>query len=140
MKKNKIMNKSYPIIIYKKGAYIAEGGYYDGIILVTQLSTKTKSIKTANPESVIIQTFEVKNTMDSSPIIVLIITKDEKYIFAGSMLGSIVIYKNNETSWKKKYQINDHYNAPITSLYHNDILNLWGSSGYDGYINLYTFP
>ena len=140
VKKNKIMNKSYPIIIYKKGAYIAEGGYYDGIILVTQLSTKTKSIKTANPESVIIQTFEVKNTMDSSPIIVLIITKDEKYIFAGSMLGSIVIYKNNETSWKKKYQINDHYNAPITSLYHNDILNLWGSSGYDGYINLYTFP
>ena len=41
---------------------------------------------------------------------------------------------------KKKYQINDHLNIPITSIYHNDILNIWGSAGYDGYVNIYTFP
>ena len=50
------------------------------------------------------------------------------------------IFFQEITSWKKKYQINDHLNIPITSLYHNDILNIWGSSGYDGYINIYTFP
>ena len=136
---DEIMNKSYPIIIYSKGAYIAEGGYYDGRIIVSQLNTKIKSKNLNNSESAIIQTFEIFNKMDSSPIIVLFITKDEKYIFSGSLLGSIVIYKNEMISWKKKYQINDHLNIPITSIYHNDILNIWGSAGYDGYINIYTF-
>jgi hypothetical protein len=88
----------------------------------------------------IVQTFEVINKMDTSPVIVLLITKDEKYIFSGSMLGSIVIYKNEKNNWKKKHQINDHLNIPITSIYHHDILNLWGSAGYDGYVNIYTFP
>ena len=78
--------------------------------------------------------------MDSSPVIVLFITKDEKHILSGSLFGSVVIYKNEINSWKKKCQINDHFNIPITSIYHNDILNLWGSAGYDGYINIYTFP
>ena len=29
---------------------------------------------------------------------------------------------------------------PITSLFYNDNLNIWGSASYDGYINIYTFP
>ena len=140
VKNNEIMNKSYPIIIYSKGVYIAQGGFYTGKIIISQLNPKIKSKDKNNPESAIIQTFEVFNKMDTSPIIVLFITKDEKHIFSGSLFGSVVIYKNEITSWKKKYQINDHLNIPITSLYHNDILNIWGSSGYDGYINIYTFP
>ena len=140
VKNNEIMNKSYPIIIYSKGVYIAQGGFYTGKIIISQLNPKLKSKDKNNPESAIIQTFEIYNKMDTSPIIVLIITKDEKYIFSGSLLGSIVIYKNEITSWKKKYQLNDHLNIPITSIYHNDILTIWGSSGYDGYINIYTFP
>ena len=139
VKNNEIMNKSYPIIIYSKGSYIAEGGYYDGRIIVTQLNTKSKSKILNNPESAIIQNFEIFNKMDPSPVIDLIITKDEKFIFSGSLFGSIVIYKNEINIWKKKYQINDHLNIPITSIYHNNILNLWGSAGYDGYVNLYTF-
>ena len=38
---------------------------------------------------------------------------------------------------EKKYQINDHLNMPIASIYFNDILNLWGSASYDGYEYLY---
>ena len=137
---NEIIKKSYPIIIYSKGTFIAEGGYYDGRITITQLNPKNKSKNINNEESAIIQCFEVFNKMDTSPIIVLFITKDEKYIFSGSMLRSIVIYKNEINNWKKKHQINDHLNIPITSIYHNDILNIWGSTGYDGYVNIYTFP
>ena len=137
---NEIMKKSYPIIIYSKGTFIAEGGYYDGRITITQLNPKNKSKNINNEESAIIQSFDIFNKMDTSPIIVLFITKDEKYIFSGSMLGSVVIYKNEITNWKKKYQINDHLNIPITSIYHNDILNIWGSTCYDGFVNIYTFP
>jgi WD40 repeat protein len=137
VKNNEIINKEYPIIIYSKGEYIAEGGYYDGRIIITQLNLK---IKSKDMNKAIVQTFEVINKMDTSPVIVLLITKDEKYIFSGSMLGSIVIYKNEKNNWKKKHQINDHLNIPITSIYHHDILNLWGSAGYDGYVNIYTFP
>jgi len=140
VKKNEIMEKSYPIIIYSKGTFIAEGGYNEGRIIVSQLNLKAKSKNTNNSESSIIQTFDIFNKSDTSPVIVLLITKDEKYIFSGSMFGNIVVYKNLTNTWKKKYQINDHLNIPITSIYHNDILNIWGSAGYDGYVNIYTFP
>ena len=140
IKYNKIITKSYPIIVYDKGAYIAHGGFLDGKIIVTQLSTKNKSKTINNVESSIIDTFEVINPMDTSPVIVLIISKNENTIFSGSMLGSVVIYSNKKTEWKKKCQINDHLNMPITSIYFNDNLNLWGSASYDGYVNIYTFP
>ena len=81
------MNKCYPIIIYSKGAFIAEGGYYDGRILVSQLNPKIKSKSINNAEADIIQTFEVFNKMDSSPVIVLFIIKDEKHILSVSLFG-----------------------------------------------------
>ena len=140
IKYNKIIAKSYPIIVYDKGSYIAQGGFLDGKIIVSQLTTKNKSKNINNVESSIIDTFEVINPMDASPVIVLIISKDENIIFSGSMLGSVAIYSNKKNKWKKKYQINDHLNMPITSIYFNDNINLWGSASYDGYVNIYTFP
>ena len=140
IKNYKQMNKSYPIIIYEKGGYIAQGGFLNGIIIVNQINTKNKSKNSKNVDSLIINSFEVINNMDKSPVVSLIINKNEKTILSGSMLGSVVIYSNKKDSWKKKSQINDHLNMPITSLYFNDNLNLWGSACYDGYVNLYTFP
>ena len=29
---------------------------------------------------------------------------------------------------------------PITSIFFNDNLNIWGSASFDGYVNIYTFP
>ena len=140
MNNNKIINKSYPIIVYEKGTYIAQGGYLDGKIIVTQLNNKNKSKNSNNADSLILNTFEIINPMDRSPIIVLIISKNEKIIFSGSILGSVVIYSNKKNTWKIKSQINDHYNMPLTSIFYNDILNLWGSTSYDGYVHIYTFP
>ena len=140
IRNNELINKSPPIIIYDKGAYIAQGGFLNGKIIVTQLKTKTKSKNINNVESCIINTFEIINPMDTSPVLVLIINKDETTIFSGSQLGSIVIYSNKKETWKKKYQINDHLNMPITSIFFNDNLNIWGSASFDGYVNIYTFP
>jgi len=140
MKNNKLLNKSYPIITYDKGAFIAQGGFFDGKIVVSQLNIKGKSKSSNNSESLIISTFEIINYMDSSPIINLIISKNENTILSGSLMGSVVIYNNKKTLWKKKSQINDHINMPITSLFFNDNLNIWGSAAFDGYVNIYTFP
>ena len=140
---NEIINKSPPIIIYNNGSYIAQGGFLDGKIIVTQLNQKIKKSKSKNVnniESCIINTFEIINPMDRSPVIVLYINKNENLIFSGSFLGSIVIYSNKKDKWKKKCQINDHLNMPITSIFFNDNLNLWGSACCDGYVNIYTFP
>ena len=140
VRNNKQMNKAYPIIIYDKGGYIAQGGYLDGKIIVNQLNIKNKSKNNKNAESLIMNSFEVINNMDPSPVVSLIINKNEKNIFSGSALGSVVIYSNKKDYWKKKSQINDHLNMPITSLFFNDNLNIWGSASYDGYVNIYTFP
>ena len=134
---NKILNKSYPVIIYDKGSYIATGGYYDGKIIVSQLNNKNSKSKS---KSLILNTFEVINPMDNSQVNNLIINKSENFILSGSIQGTIVIYNNKKNLWKKKSQINDHLNMPITSLFFNDNLNIWGSAACDGYVNLYTFP
>jgi hypothetical protein len=137
---NKIINRAPPIIIYDKGSFIAQAGFTDGRIIITQLNSKNKSKSSNNSESCIIISFEVYNSMDLSPIVALIIDNNEEYIFAGSILGSVTIYRNKKEQWKKKWQINDHLNMSITSLFYNDNLNIWGSSSYDGFVNIYTFP
>jgi WD40 repeat protein len=78
--------------------------------------------------------------MDNSQVNNLIINKSENFILSGSIQGTVVIYNNKKNLWKKKSQINDHLNVPITSLFFNDNLNIWGSAACDGYVNLYTFP
>ena len=45
------------------------------------------------------------------------------FILSGSIQGTVVIYNNKKNLWKKKSQINDHLNMPITSLFFNDNLN-----------------
>ena len=102
IRNNELINKSPIIIIYDKGAYIAQRGFLNGKIIVTQLKTKTKSKNINNVESFIINTFEIINPMDTSLVLVLIINKDESTIFSGSQLGSIVIYCNKKETWKKK--------------------------------------
>ena len=134
---NKSINKSYPIIIYDKGTYIATGGYYDGKIIVSQLNNKNSKSKS---KPLIVNIFEVINPMDNSQVNNLIINKSENFILSGSIQGTVVIYNNKKNLWKKKSQINDHLNTPITSLFFNDNLNIWGSAACDGYVNLYTFP
>jgi len=135
IKNLKNINKLYPIIIYNKGKNIAQGGFYDGKILVCQVGSLTsKNSQKKNNE---LNSFEIYNEYDKSPIICLIIDKDEKYIFCGSYNGSVMVYN---TQWDNLFNINENLNYPITSIYYNNEVNIYGSSCMDGSINIYTFP
>jgi WD40 repeat protein len=44
------------------------------------------------------------------------------------------------TQWDNLFNINENLNYPITSIYYNNEVNIYGSSCMDGSINIYTFP
>ena len=135
IKNIKIINKTYPIIIYNKGKNIAQGGFYDGKILVCQIgSLQSKNTSKKNNE---LNSFEIYNKYDNSAIISLIIDKEEKFIFCGTYNGSVLVYNTN---WENLFNINENMNYPITSIHYNSNVNIYGSACIDGTINIYTFP
>ena len=131
-----IISLNPPIIIYSKGRYIAQGGFYGGLILLSALDLEMED-KSKNLFSSIINVKEIYNKIDYSPIISLIINNSEDVILAGTYVGSIIIY---DIFWNIKNVINDHQCLPITSICFNDELLIWGSTCMDGYIKIYTHP
>jgi len=131
-----IIKLNQPIIIYSAGRFIAQGGFYNGLILVSELDLETND-KTKYTFTSIVNNIEIFNEIDNSPIVSLVINEKEDVIFAGTYMGSIIIYDIN---WKIKSIFNDHQHLPITSINFNDYLNIWGSACLDGCIKLYTYP
>lgn len=119
-------------ILYNKGKCIAEGGYADAKILLCKIGESSSG----NEYKVIY------NDYDNSAISSMIIDKTEKYVFCGTILGSVIIYnvpRSNELVWKLSSAISDHH-TQISSIAYNININVWGSLGKDNYVNLYTFP
>ena len=131
-----IISLNQPIIIYSKGRYIAQGGFYGGLILLSSLDLEMED-KSKNLFSSIINVKEIYNKIDFSPIISLIINNSEDVILAGTYVGSIIIY---DIFWNIENVINDHQCLPITSISFSDELLIWGSACMDGYIKIYTYP
>ena len=131
-----ITSLNQPIIIYSQGRYIAQGGFYGGLILLSEIDLD-KDDKSKNLFTSILNITEIFNKIDYSPIISLIINNSEDVILAGTYLGSIIIYDIN---WNIKNILNDHQHLPITSISFNDDLFIWGSACMDGYIKIYTYP
>ena len=127
---------SQPIIIYSQGRYIAQGGFYGGLILLSEIDLEVEE-KSKNLFTSILNITEIFNKIDYSPIISLIINNSEDIILAGTYLGTIIIYDIN---WNIKKVLNDHQHFPITSIYFSDELFIWGSACMDGYIKIYTYP
>ena len=125
-----------PIIIYSNGRYIAQGGFYGGLILISELEPDIND-RSKNNFNSILNVTEIFNKIDYSPITTLVINKSEDAILAGTYMGTIIIYDN---SWNIKNILNDHEHLPIISLYFSDELLIWGSSCMDGYVKIYTYP
>ena len=116
--------KKTPIALYQKGDVIAQGGYFGGEIIVTQISKKITKI--------------VKSVFSKKPVVCLVIDKAELYAIAGDTGGQIVIYFNlSKIEWQFKMAINDHKDE-ITSIFVDNHLNAVGTASYDGYIMIYT--
>ena len=112
----------------QKGKILILGGFYDGKVQL--ISTDSKI------EPIIIFPFK-----DTSPIISITIDKEEEFVFFGNSIGNISIFKMDIIpSNFKFYQAITHQMSPISYIECNNILNLWASASFDGYINLYTLP
>ena len=126
------------ICFYNKGKDLIIGGFYDGRILITNFSQKTK-----------IEPFEIIPFKDEKPILSIEIDKEEKFLFLGNSIGNIYVYKREIESNKKNDNINNNWEknrlltdqkSSISKISCNNELNLWASMTNDGYICLYTLP
>ena len=63
----------------------------------------------------------------------------ERFVYAGSKIGSLFIYKVNDITWNLHKILNDHY-SEISSIAISNTINVVATSSFDGYVNVYTFP
>ena len=116
------------------------GGFYDGKILLTNISQKSKNEG--------IEIIEMIPFKDEKPILSIEIDKEEKFLFIGNSIGNVLVYNkidsdnNNKienNNWKQ-YRLLTDQKSKISHINCNNELNLWASISSDGYICLYTLP
>ena len=102
------------------------GGFYDGKVLLTSVEGKRSPI--------IITPFK-----DESPILAITCDKEDDFIFMGSAVGNVGVFKNFEGNLKSKYLLSDQ-SSPISHIHCSDELNLLSTASINGNICLYTLP
>jgi len=65
--------------------------------------------------------------------------KEEKYLYAGSKIGAMYVYKINDFTLHLESVLFDH-SQEITYISVSNVLNVVATSGTDGFVNLYTYP
>jgi len=121
-----IIETNFPVVMVKKHTplHIAQGGYIDGNIQLTQIGKLDKI-------------FLIKAHKDTCTA--LEIDKNERFAISGSLSGELVIFNIKPgMQWTMKKQIWDHGDT-ITHIFVSDSMQLFCSSSLDGYTNLYTF-
>jgi WD40 repeat protein len=118
---------NHPMIIYNQGKVIAQAGYWNGEISVSYQEGNSKSMKL------------FYYTTQNSPIVTLTMDKEELWVFAGSLIGVLFIFKVNDYLWKLENTFYDHTDE-ITFISVSNSLNVFATSSLDGFVNLYTFP
>jgi hypothetical protein len=116
---------NHPIIIYNQGKVIAQAAYWNGEISVSYQEGNSMKL--------------FYYTTQNSPILTLTIDKDEQWVYAGSKIGVLFIFKVNDYLWKLDSTLYDH-TQEITFISVSNSLNIFATSSLDGYVNLYTFP
>ena len=126
-----------PTIIYDKGNHIAQGGFWNGHILITNLEDSgNKKDKSQKNNLTIISTSEI------SPIIHMKMDFSETFVICVNKIGTIFIFiinKLNKEEWTLHKIIQDNQ-SEITSIDLNENLNIFAVCDINGYINLYTIP
>ena len=125
-----------PTIIYDKGNYIAQGGFWNGNILITKLedsgNKKDKSQKNIN----------IISTNKIYPIIHMKIDLSETFVICANKIGMIYVFiinQLNKSEWILHKIIQDNQRE-IVSIALNENLNIFITCDKDGYNNLYTLP
>ena len=132
-------SKKTPNIFFNKGHCLALGGFWNGNILIENISSQTSS---KNKEKNDYPETKIYSTKEYSPITHIIIDEHEIYAICGNILGTIFVYTINQDDkldWRLYKVIYDHF-SPITSLCINDNLNIFISCSKSGYCMLYSIP
>lgn len=128
-------------LIYEKDNKIIIGGLFDGSLI--ESSTGKEAVDhylLFSKEEVKKNSKEYLKRFDYSPIVYLVMNKDENSLFCGTQNGSIInLRRKPKSNWEFTLSKQAHTKA-ISSLYINEILNVLASSSYDGYVHLYTLP
>ena len=125
-----------PNLFFNKGHSIALGGYWNGDILVENISIQNKKEKNKEINT------KIYSTKEYSPITNMIIDENETFVICGNNLGTVFIYSmdyEDKTIWHLYKVLYDHFN-PITSLSLSEKLNIFVSCSKYGYCMLYTLP
>ena len=122
---NSLITDDPPCIMYGEGRFLLEGGYLDGLMLLTDFNNR-------NVES-------IYNPNDKSPVTCIVMNKEENIVIVGNNIGIIYAYEVSETGFLliKKIQYNQ---KAINYLFLSDELNAFVSSSEDSYVNLYSLP
>lgn len=116
-------NKSTIIYGAPQFHYVAHGGYWDGRIVVNDLSlNKTFNLFTG-----------------FYPITTLVMDKKETHALAGNSAGALLVFCVDKINWTEKTRLLDH-SSEISSIFVCNSLNVVITSSFRGEINLYTFP
>ena len=121
---NRIMDEP-PSVMYGKGRYLLEGGYLDGLMLLSDFEAN-KSEKLYNPN-------------DKCPVTSIVMNKDENLVIVANNIGIIYVYdvKEKKFEFKKKIQ---YHSKGINYLFISDELNAFASCSKDNYVNIYSLP
>ena len=128
--------KESPNLFFNKGHSIALGGYWNGSILVENISIQNKKDKNKEINT------KIYYTKEYSPITHMIMDENETFVICGNNLGTVFIYtmdNDDKTIWYLYKVLYDHFN-PITSLAISEKLNIFISCSKYGYCMLYTLP
>ena len=121
---NRIMDEP-PSVMYGKGRFLLEGGYLDGLMLLSDFD-ENKSEKLYNPN-------------DKCPVTSIIMNKDENLAIVANNIGIIYVYDVKDKKWEFKKKVQYHSKA-INYLFISDELNAFASCAKDNYVNIYSLP
>ena len=134
-----VNNNLQPKLWMNNGSILVKGGYWNGNIILQNLAKDKEnrnSIKESN-NNIFIYT-----TNEYSPIMKIVIDKNETLAICGNLNGTVYIFRiniRNKLNWTLYKTINDH-NSPIVSIAIHENLNIAIICSENGLCMLYTLP
>ena len=136
------INNRQPIVWLNKGSILVQGGYWNGNIILKNINKdNSNNSNSINYNEDRYKTF-IYTTSEYSPIIKIVIDKNETMAICGNANGTIYVFKINEfnkLNWSIYKNINNH-NSPITSIGIHENLNIAITCSREGLCMLYTLP
>ena len=137
-------SRKMPIVWLDKGTIVARGGYWNGNIILKNFNKQKETSNNINNTNISEDSNKIfiYTTSEYSPIIKIVIDKNETFAICGNTNGTIYIFKisqYNKINWSIYKNINNH-NCPITSIAIHENLNIAITCSEDGLCMLYTLP